>query len=78
MSTNTMELHITLLLGAIAFCGYLVGYFISAYKASLEGNKKLLIFKWLAIIVCVFVILGVTQSISKYLHGANTHIEHEM
>lgn len=78
MSTSTMELHITLLLVVIAFCGYLVGYFIGAYKTNFEGNKKLLILKWVAIIVCVFVILGVTQSISKYLHESNTCIEHKM
>ncbi|AUR52086.1 hypothetical protein CUN60_07155 [Aquella oligotrophica] len=78
MSTSTMELHLTLLLITIAFCGYLVGYLTGINKVSLESNKKLLVLKLLAIIVCVFVILGIAQSISKYLHESNTCIEHKM
>ena len=79
MTLSTMELHITLMLILIAFCGYLVGYFAASYKMNPEANKKWLFCKWVAMIICLILILGVTQSILKYMHvNGNTHMLHKM
>ena len=44
-----------------------------------EANKKWLFYKWVAMIICLTLILGATQSVLKYMHvNDSTHMLHKM